>query len=100
MVINGRTVDFGYKLLNYLIQGSAADCTKQSIINYHYIKKEGRFLASVHDENNISAPAKAMKAELRLLGEAMAAVKFDVPMLSEPYMGKSWGTVEKYKEKA
>lgn len=100
MVINGRTVDFGYKLLNYLIQGSASDCTKQSIINYHYIKKEGRFLASVHDENNISAPAKAMKAELRLLGEAMAAVEFDVPMLSEPYMGKSWGTVAKYKEKA
>jgi len=100
MIIRGRTVDFGYKLLNYLIQGSAADCTKQSIINYHAVKREGRFLASVHDENNITAPAKAMKAELKILGEAMAAVKFDVPMLSEPYMGKSWGEVVKYKERA
>lgn len=99
-VIRGRTVDFGYKLLNYLIQGSAADCTKQSIINYHSIRKEGRFLASVHDENNITAPAKAMKAELKILSEAMADVKFDVAMLSEPYMGKSWGEVAKYKEKA
>lgn len=98
MVINGRTVDFAYKLLNYLIQGSAADCTKQAIINYHAIKRNGRFLATVHDENNISAPAKAMKAELKLLGEAMADVKFDVAMLSEPYMGPNWGAVQKYKE--
>lgn len=99
IVINGRKVDFGYKLLNYLIQGSAADCTKQAIINYDAIKKEGIFLCSVHDENNISAPRKAMKAELKILGEAMADVEFDVEMLSEPYMGPNWGAVEKYKEK-
>lgn len=98
IVINGRKIDFGYKLLNYLIQGSAADCTKQAIINYDAVKKDGIFLCSVHDENNISAPKKAMKAELRILGEAMADVKFDVAMLSEPYMGPSWGKVEKYKE--
>lgn len=98
IVINGRKVDFGYKLLNYLIQGSAADCTKQAIINYDAIKKDGIFLCSVHDENNISAPKKAMKRELKILGEAMADVKFDVAMLSEPYMGPSWGQVEKYKE--
>lgn len=98
IIHNGRKIDFGYKLLNYLVQGSSADCTKQSIINYHAIKKEGRFLASVHDENNISAPKKAMKAELKILGEAMADVSFDVAMLSEPYMGPNWGDVEKYKE--
>jgi DNA polymerase I-like protein with 3'-5' exonuclease and polymerase domains len=98
MLIRGRMVDFGYKLLNYLVQGSSADCTKQSIINYHYAKKEGIFLATVHDENNISAPAKAMKRELKILRDAMADVKFDVPMLSEPYCGPSWGQVEKYKE--
>ena len=33
-IINGRMQDFSYKLLNYLIQGSASDCTKQGIINY------------------------------------------------------------------
>ena len=99
VVINGRKIDFGYKLLNYLIQGSAADCTKQAIINYDAVKKDGVFLASVHDENNISAPKKAMKSELKILGEAMADVEFDVQMLSEPYMGPSWGKIEKYKEK-
>lgn len=99
-VINGRTVDFSYKLLNYLIQGSAADCTKQALINYSKIKKNGRLLAQVHDEINISAPAKAMKAELLLLREAMADVAFDVPMLSEPYSGPNWAEVAKYKEAA
>lgn len=99
IVINGRKIDFGYKLLNYLIQGSAADCTKQSIINYHAIKSEdAEFMCSVHDENNISAPKKKIKSELKKLGEAMSDVKFDVAMLSEPYFGPSWGEVEKYKE--
>jgi len=100
IVINGRKMDFGYKLLNYLVQGSSADCTKQAIINYHYVKKEGIFLLSVHDENNISAPKRAMKAELKILRDAMADVQFDVKMLSEPYLGPSWGHVEKYKERA
>jgi DNA polymerase I-like protein with 3'-5' exonuclease and polymerase domains len=98
VVINGRLVDFGYKLLNYLIQGSAADCTKQGIINYSKVKKEGRFLCSVHDENNISVPKKAAKQELLILRDAMADVTFDVQMLSEPYMGPNWGAIEKYKE--
>ncbi len=98
VMFQGRKLDFGYKLLNYLIQGSAADCTKQAMINYDAIKKDGRLLAQVHDELNISAPTKAMKKELKLLGEAMFAVKFDVPMVSEPYFGPSWGEVVKYKE--
>lgn len=100
IVIGGRLVDFGYKLINYLVQGSAADCTKQAIINYDAVKSEDAFfLCSVHDENNISAPKKKIKSELRILGEAMADVDFDVQMLSEPYFGPSWGKVEKYKEK-
>jgi len=99
IVINGRKIDFAYKLLNYLIQGSAADCTKQAIINYHAVKSEDAFfLCSVHDENNISAPKKLIKQELKVLGEAMLDVEFDVQMLSEPYFGPSWGQVEKYKE--
>lgn len=96
---NGRTIDFGYKLLNYLIQGSAADCTKQALINYDEIKKEGRFLVTVHDEMNISAPKRAAKAEMGRLREAMQAVQFDVPMLSDAKLGTNWGTIAKYEEK-
>jgi DNA polymerase I-like protein with 3'-5' exonuclease and polymerase domains len=97
--IRNRLVDFGYKLLNYLIQGSAADCTKQAIINYDAIKKHGRFLITVHDELNGSAPKKAAKSEMKLLNEAMLSVTFGVPMLSDAKMGTNWGTLEKYKEK-
>lgn len=94
----GRTIDFGYKLLNYLIQGSAADCTKQALINYDAIKKNGRFTVTVHDEMNISAPDRAVKSEMKLMREAMSAVQFSVPMLSDAKVGKTWGTIAKYED--
>lgn len=99
MFINGRRQTFEYKLLNYLIQGSAADCSKQSVINYHEIKKEGRFLITVHDENNISCPKGAIKREMAILREAMESVKFDVPMLSDGKTGPNWGELVKFVEK-
>jgi DNA polymerase-1 len=93
--INGRLQTFEYKLLNYLIQGSAAECTKQAVINYDKIRKNGRFMVTVHDEINLSCPPRAAKAEMKLLAEAMESVKFDVPMLSDGKMGQSWGSLEK-----
>jgi DNA polymerase I-like protein with 3'-5' exonuclease and polymerase domains len=49
--------DFSYKLLNYLIQGSAADQTKQCLVDWEASRYPGSaFLATVHDEINISAP--------------------------------------------
>jgi DNA polymerase-1 len=95
-----RVVTFEYKLLNYLIQGSSADCTKEAIIRYHGAKKEGKFRVTVHDEVNISAPAKAMKTEMKILREAMASVEFDVPMLSDGKTGRSWGMLTEFKEAA
>jgi len=97
--INGEVREFIYKLLNYLIQGSAADVTKQALVNYNEIKKEGRFLVTVYDENNISAPKGAAKREMQLLREAMEGVEMDVPMLSDGKWGRSWGELEKFKEK-
>ena len=94
----GRRIDFGYKLLNYLIQGSAADCTKQALINYDAIKRNGRFTVTVHDEMNISAPDRAIKSEMKLMREAMAAVEFSVPMLSDAKVGKTWGAITKYED--
>jgi len=96
---NGRWIDFGYKLLNYLIQGSAADCSKQALINYHEIKRNGRFMVAVHDENNASCPKKAVKSEMPLLREAMESVSFDVQMLSDAKVGPNWGALVKYEEK-
>lgn len=96
-MINGRKATFEYKLLNYLIQGSAADQTKLSIIRYNEMKKAGRFLVTVHDEINISVPPKHLKAEMKILKEAMEDMPtMDVPMLSDGETGKTWGTLEDY----
>lgn len=95
-----RMQTFEYKLLNYLIQGSAADCTKEAIIRYDAVRTDARFLVTVHDEINISAPPKAVTSEMKKLREAMRSVEFDVPMLSDGKIGPRWGQLTKYKEAA
>ena len=97
--INGRLRTFEYKLINYLIQGSAADCTKQAIINYDSVRKDGRFLITVHDEIDFSAPPKAVASEMKVLTAAMADVQFDVKMMSDGKTGENWGKLTKFEEK-
>lgn len=95
---NGHVQTFEYKLLNYLIQGSAADCTKEALIRYDDAKKDGRFLVTVHDEINLSAPKKALDSEMKILRDVMASVEFDVPMISDGKFGERWGSLSKYKD--
>ncbi len=97
-MIKGRLVTFEYKLLNYLIQGSAAECTKEAIIRYAGMKKEARFMVTVHDECNISAPKGVIKQELLILREAMESVEFDVPMITDAKAGPHWGALKSVKE--
>lgn len=92
----GRMQTFEYKLLNYLIQGSASDCTKEAIIRYDaHPKREGRFLVTVHDENNVSAPKRVANQEMKVLKEVMEGVEFDVPMLTDGKSGPHWGALKK-----
>jgi DNA polymerase I-like protein with 3'-5' exonuclease and polymerase domains len=94
-----REMTFGYKLLNYLIQGSGADCTKEAIIRYDDARKYGRFLLTVHDESNIGCEKGAAKEEMAVLKKAMESVEFDLPMLSDgKWSSKSWGDLEEFKE--
>lgn len=94
-VIDGRLRDFAYKLLNYLIQGSAADQTKEAIIDWDSGRKwSDIFLATVHDEINISAPVEDAEPAMARLKEAMNADRFDVPMLSEGFAGPNWHDIE------
>lgn len=89
---DGRTFD--YKMLNYLIQGSAADCTKEAIIQWNEAKFYARLLVSVHDEINISAAKGTEFVESEKLREVMEGVVFDVPMLTDEKRGLSWGALE------
>lgn len=95
----GRPMTFEYKLLNYLIQGSAADCTKEALIRYDsHPKREARLVTTVHDEINSSSPKGREKEELLILKECMESVEFDIIMKSEGKKGPSWGDLKKVKE--
>lgn len=97
---HNRHMTYEYKLLNYLCQGSAADVTKQAMINYNeHPKRQGRFLVQVYDEMNSSSGPEPVK-EMAVLRESMEAVSedLDVAMLSEGKSGKSWGQQTKFEE--
>jgi DNA polymerase-1 len=95
-----RHMSYEYKLLNYECQGSAADVTKQAMINYNeHPKRRGRFLVQVYDEMNASSGPNA-KAEMAVLRESMECVseQMDVPMLSEGKWGDTWKDQVKFDE--
>lgn len=98
-----RFMTWEYKMLNYLIQGSAADFTKEIIIQYsEHPKREARLLTSVYDEFDISYPAKREKQEMKLLKDTIEEMRdykgdlLGVPMLSDGESGTSWGTLQLY----
>lgn len=90
-----RMMTFEYKLLNYLIQGSAADVTKEAIIRLHEHPRWpqlARFLVAVHDEVNSSIPKRAVKEALEIQREVMQSIEVDVVMLSDAKVGSRWAT--------
>ena len=91
-MVNGRFMEFDYKMVNILIQGSAAECTKQAFINYYARKPpEHRLLLTVHDQLTGSVPRRDLADAQECMREAMEDVDFDVPMLSEgDYSFENW----------
>lgn len=90
--------DLSYKLLNYLIQGSAADQTKQSLVDWADEKgPDVHLTAAVHDEINASAPADSYVADMACLQKNMDADRFDTPFQSEGYLGPNWADILKEK---
>jgi DNA polymerase-1 len=87
---DGRIWNKDYVLLNYLIQGSSADQTKQAIIEYHKTRKHGRFLATVHDEICISVSKRHLDSEVAILKAAMEGGVFNIPMRATVKVGPNW----------
>ena len=100
-MVNGRLMTFDYKMVNVLVQGSAADCTKESIIRYHAAKhKDAKIILNVHDQITVSVPPKIMKSEMEVLRKAMESVEFDVQILSEGSISDTnWGDLKDYDKK-
>ncbi len=112
-VIEGRMVNFEYKMVNTLIQGSAGDCTKEGLIRFFEHQQRGnetleqviqrlakagwRMLLQVHDELVMSAPAAHLVAAQEVLRAAMESVEFDVPILSEgAWSNDNWAVMEDF----
>ena len=70
-VVKGVWKSFEYKLTNYLIQGSAADATKQAMIAYCNATQHGMLMLSVHDELVIQVPEEYLESEGKLLESCM-----------------------------
>lgn len=97
-VIKGRTMDFWYKLLNLIVQGGAADCTKQAMVNYYEAgyDDEWPLILQVHDELLALALMRQHLRAHAALNEAMLDVAFNVPMLSDGSVSiHSWGEMVK-----
>jgi DNA polymerase I-like protein with 3'-5' exonuclease and polymerase domains len=94
--VDGRLQEYDYKLVNVLIQGSAADVTKEALIRYCDAKpKHHRVLMTVHDELVTSVPCDEREAAMAQLREAMESVKLDVPLLSDgSWSPKSWADLK------
>jgi DNA polymerase I-like protein with 3'-5' exonuclease and polymerase domains len=100
-LVDGRIREFDYKLVNVLIQGSAADCTKEALIRYHAIKHhDAKIVLNVHDQITASVPKKIMKTEMEVLRRTMESVEFDVPILSEGAVSSTnWDELQDYDKK-
>ena len=78
---------YTYKALNRLIQASAADMTKQAMVNIH---KTGRVpLIQIHDEIAISVKNREEAKEVAEIMEN--AVTLEVPSKCDVEIGPSWG---------
>lgn len=98
---HGNLRNFDYKMVNVLIQGSAADCTKEAMIRTDAaLDHDMRLVLQVHDELLGLVYKEHLHRAMKLLREAMESVEFDVLMLSDgKWSAKSWGAVTKYEDK-
>ena len=80
---------FTYKALNKLIQGSAADMTKKSMLELY---KEGIIAhIQIHDELDISVESD--KKAKRIVQIMESAVELEIPNKVDYEAGKNWGEI-------
>jgi DNA polymerase I-like protein with 3'-5' exonuclease and polymerase domains len=78
---------YTYKALNRLIQASAADMTKQAMVNLY---QAGHLpMVQIHDEIAMSVKSKDQAAEIATIMET--AVPLEVPSKCDIEIGPSWG---------
>jgi DNA polymerase I-like protein with 3'-5' exonuclease and polymerase domains len=80
---------YTYKALNKLIQGSAADMTKKSMLDLY---KEGIVAhIQIHDELDVSVESPEQAKKIVEIMEN--AVKLEIPNKVDYESGKNWGSI-------
>ena len=99
-IINGRPVTFEYKLVNYKIQGSAADQTKRAMIHYDDMD-EGELVLSVHDQLVAQVPKGTTAKNLCLaMTESFAEIlRYKVTVDPSPKECKRFSDIKDTSEK-
>jgi DNA polymerase-1 len=95
-MFEGRLRECYYKLVNVLIQSSAADMSKEAMVRYHFHPdRKGRILLVAHDEIVLTCPEERAKEEMALLQWAMDDIPgWDCPLLSDGKIGPNFGDVK------
>lgn len=71
-VVKGMWRSFEYKMVNYKIQGSAADQIKQAMIDYCNTTQHGDLILSVHDQLLVQVDTAHLETEKQVLLSAMS----------------------------
>jgi DNA polymerase-1 len=83
--------DWSYKALNTLVQGSAGDQTKETIIYvYDHAPNNVLLMGTVHDEMNYSAHPDDVEALKEALRAGANHLPCDIPMLFDIGVGANW----------
>jgi DNA polymerase I-like protein with 3'-5' exonuclease and polymerase domains len=100
IIVKGKLITFDYKMVNVLVQGSAADCTKEAMIRLWAAMVKARkhnswfFMLQVHDSLVLSVPIEDAEEANEMMRAAMEGVEFNVPMLSEGSFSKeNWNAM-------
>jgi DNA polymerase I-like protein with 3'-5' exonuclease and polymerase domains len=101
-IVKGKLQTFDYKMFNILMQGSAADATKQAIIDYaKTLRPDDRFYLNVHDELLSSVRKNILVEGMAKMKLSMNALRgFDVPMESDGKISETnWAQMTTYDKK-
>jgi len=102
--VNGEWRTWEYKMVNHLIQGSAADITKEAMIRvyraFKSINPEWRMELQVYDQILSSAPVEDLPEAMEVQRLQMESIETRVPMLSEGDISlTNWGEMITYDKK-
>lgn len=97
----GRWLDFDYKMLNLLIQGSSADITKEAMLKVD-ASIAGDIRLQVYDELLANTTRSTYRRDMARMREAMESVEnLDVLLpTTGAYSSASWGRMKDYREAA